>query len=531
MNTHLTIPFQETGYFNKIMCDYLDKKNVLSEFYNNYPNISGFEQQIKTKWESFPITSRNVLVSSLQNQYQNTKGSSQTQANINLLLQNNTFTVTTGHQLNLFTGPLYFLYKIVSAINLAKRLKIEFPDCNFVPVYWMATEDHDFEEIQYFNFKGNKIKWNRTSSGAVGKLNTNGLKEVFKAFSNQLGESANAKKIESLFKKAYIQHDNLTDATRFLANELFGKYGLVIIDGNDKKLKQLFVPYVKEELIKSTSFKKVSNTIEKLQENYKIQVNPREINLFYLDDNLRERIVFEDDLYKVNNTEITFTKEEILQELDEFPEKFSPNVILRPLYQEVILPNLCYIGGGGELAYWFELKSYFEAVKVPFPILLLRNSVLLVTEKQSEKMKKLNISIDDIFNKQNKLIDNKVKSISEINIDFSSQKEYLKNMFKALEVLSNKTDKSFLGAVIAQEKKQLKGIDYLEKRMLKAQKRKFNEIVSRITVLQDALFPNQSLQERQANFSEFYLEHGESLIATLIKNLDPLKLEFDVITL
>lgn len=531
MKKHQTIPFQETGYFNKIMCDYLDRKENLSEFYGNFPDINGFEKQIKSKWESFSDSSRNVLVNSIQNQNKGFQISEPTQENINLLKQNNTFTVATGHQLNLFTGPLYFLYKIVSAINLSKKLKQKFPDCNFAPIYWMATEDHDFEEIQFFNFQRNRISWSRDSKGAVGRFSNEGLDKVFEEFSKQLGESKSSDYISKLFKNAYLQHNNLSDATRFLANQLFGKFGLVIIDGDDIKLKKQFIPFVKEELLQNTCYKEVTKTIEKLSENYKIQVNPREINLFYLDKNLRERIVFEEELFKVNNTEIVFTKDKILTELENFPEKFSPNVMMRPLYQEVILPNLCYIGGGGELAYWFELKNYFEAVKIPFPVLLLRNSVLLVTEKQVKKMDKLNISIKEMFNKQDDLIANKVKSISEISIDFSSQKMYLKNMFKELEILSNKTDKSFLGAVKAQEKKQLKGIDNLEKRMLKAQKRKYNEIVGRITVLQDQLFPNQSLQERQANFSEFYLEFGEGLITSLLKNLDPLKLEFDVIKL
>ncbi|MCK4561324.1 MAG: bacillithiol biosynthesis cysteine-adding enzyme BshC [Flavobacteriaceae bacterium] len=531
MKAHKTIPFQKTGYFSKIICDYLDRKENLSEFYDNYPDIKGFEKQIKNKRDSFSDSSRNVLVSSLDNQYQDLSISDKTKVNINLLKQNNTFTVATGHQLNLYTGPLYFLYKIVSAINLAKQLSKEFTDCNFVPVYWMATEDHDFEEIQYFNFKNIKINWNRESQGAVGRLTNKGLESVFQELSKLLGKSKSATFLKELFSDAYLQHDNLTDATRYLANELFGEYGLVIIDGDDKKLKQQFTPFVKEELLQNTSFKEVLKTIEKLEKNYKVQVNPREINLFYLDDNLRERIIFEEDIYKVNNTKIVFTKEEILIELNKYPEKFSPNVLLRPLYQEVILPNLCYIGGGGEIAYWFELKKYFEAVKVPFPILLLRNSVLLVTEKQSEKMQKLNISKEEIFNKQDVLIDSKVKSISEISIDFSSQRLYLENMFRDLEELSNKTDKSFLGAVKAQEKKQLKGIDNLEKRMLKAQKRKYNEIVSRIAVLQDELFPNQSLQERQTNFSEFYLRYGNDLIKCLIEDLDPLRLELDVIVL
>src|SRR5690606_26448320 len=159
---------------------------------------------------------------------------------------------------------------------------------------------------------------------------------------------------------AYLEHDNLTDATRFLVNKLFAIYGLVILDGNDPILKKIYLPYIVEELIQQTAFEKVSKTnetINTLASNYKLQVNPREINLIYLNKNLRGRIIETDDLFGVLDTDIRWTKDELLAEVKEYPERFSPNVILRPMYQEIILPNLCYIGGGGELAYWLQLKS------------------------------------------------------------------------------------------------------------------------------------------------------------------------------
>ena len=260
--------------------------------------------------------------------------------------------------------------------------------------------------------------------------------------------------------------------------------------------------------------------------NYGIQVNPREINLFYLKDDIRERIIEENGLFKINNTELSFTEESILKELDEHPERFSPNVIMRPLYQEVILPNLCYIGGGGELAYWFQLKSYFNEVRVPFPILLLRNSAMIITKRQSEKLEKLNVSVRDMFKKQLDLINERTKVLSDINIDFSEQKIHLQKQFEALYKLAEETDKTFLGAVGAQERKQIKGLEHLEKRLLKAQKRKLSDILSRTTALQDELFPRQSLQERNTNFSEFYLEHGDQLIEQLVLNLQPLRGDF-----
>jgi bacillithiol biosynthesis cysteine-adding enzyme BshC len=527
------IPFSETGYFNKITCDYLAQKPALSSFYTNFSDVKGFKKQIELRRNSKldSISKRKVLVNALQDQYKDLNISAKTDKNIQLLLNENTFTVTTGHQLNLFTGPLYFLYKIISTINLTTRLKAEFPKNNFVPIYWMATEDHDFEEINYFNFKEKKVSWNIESKGAVGRLSTKGLEDVLDVFSKQLGTSKNANYLRDLFSKAYLEHKTLTDATRYLANELFSKFGLVILDGDDASLKKQFIPYVAQELIDQTSFKEVSATIEELQPEYDIQVNPREINLFYLTDEIRERIVYENGLYKVVDTDVSWDKKGILKHVNEHPERFSPNVLFRPLYQEVILPNLCYIGGGGELAYWFELRKYFEAVKVPFPILLLRNSVLFITEKQLRKAKKLQISTAELFLKQHDLVNNKIKEISEISIDFSEQRAYLQKQFKALEELAKKTDKSFIGAVKAQEVKQLKGLDNLEKRLLKAQKRKLKAVVDRITELQNELFPNQSLEERERNFSEYYLSQGDQLINGLIDNLDPLKLEFSVLTI
>ena len=524
------ITYQNSGYFSSLMNDYLDQKSNLKSLYHRFPKLENFEDQIVEKQQNFDDASRKTLVTVLEKQYSKVKTSVLTKQNIEALSLKNTFTVTTGHQLNLFSGPLYFLYKIISTINLTTELKAKYPAHNFVPVYWMATEDHDFEEINYFNFKGKKFRWNTESTGPVGRLSTKGLEDFFEVYALELGSSTNAQAIKKMFKDAYLNHDNLADATRHLANALFGTYGLVIIDADNSDLKHAFIPYVKEELVHQTSHKLVLETAEKLKE-YTVQVNPREINLFYIDDNLRERIIFENDKFKVNHTNIEFSETEILKLLENHPEKFSPNVIMRPLYQEVILPNLCYIGGGGEIAYWLELKSFFDASNVTFPVLLLRNSVLLATEKQVKKADKLDLTWSDLFSKQDSLINKKTKVLSEFTIDLNNLKMQLKEQFENLYKIASQTDESFIGAVKAQEAKQNKGLENLEKRLLRAQKRTLSDILNRICELQNELFPNQSLQERQVNFSEFYLENGESLIPMIINQLKPLENKFDVITL
>jgi bacillithiol biosynthesis cysteine-adding enzyme BshC len=524
------ISYSKTGYFSKLMCDYLAQKESTIPFYHRFPKLENFKAQIEEKQLSFRPEGRNVLVQQLKKQYECCSPSEATLQNIEALKNPTTFTITTGHQLNLFTGPLYFLYKIFSAVNLAETLNKAYPNHHFVPVYWMATEDHDFEEINYFNYKGKKIAWNRNSGGAVGELSTEGLEKVYETLQKEWGASANAKELLKLFSESYLKHENLADATRHLANELFKDFGLVIIDGNDTELKKAFIPYAEKELTENLSFKKVTETTQKLIDaGYGEQVHPREINLFYVKEGLRERIIEKEGAFYVNDTELSFSKEEILSVLQNYPERFSPNALLRPLFQEVILPNLCYIGGGGELAYWFQLKDYFESVEVPFPILLLRNSVLLVPEKLSTKLERLEVPISALFQKQHEVETWFTKKISAIEIDFSKQRTHLQQQFKDLYTLAKNTDASFVGAVAAQEKKQLNGLDNLEKRLLKAQKRKLAEQLERLTNIQDELFSKGSLQERNQNFSEIYLEMGNDLLTIFKKELEPLVNEFTIL--
>lgn len=526
------IPFEDTGYFSKFITDYLAQKEPLKCLYHRFPLATNFLEQIKEKQAHFPKEHRTLLFQVLKEQYQNLSISEKTHSHIEALQQEHTFTITTGHQLSLFTGPLYFIYKIVSTIVSCQQLKQLYPNYTFVPIYWMATEDHDFEEINHFTFRNQKLSWHSLEQGAVGAFSTEGLDKVASVLNILLGKSHQGESLKRLFEKAYIEHATLAEATRYLVNELFAPYGLVIIDGDNPKLKGCLAPYLKRELFEQLSQKEVEKTLSYIRQtdkNYPEQVHPREINIFYLSKGIRERIVKENEVYKVLNTHIEFTPEALEEELTQFPERFSPNVILRPLYQEIILPNLAYIGGGGEIAYWLELKTMFAAYGVPFPMLMLRNSVLLVSDKQRKNIEKLGLSYHDIFLKNN-ILENKItQKLSEYPIDFSYQKQMLEKQFADLLEIALHTDKSFLGAVKAQEKKQLKGLEQLEKRLLKAQKKKYKEQLERILSLRISLFPKESLQERVDNFSEYMIHTQGQLIEMLIKHLNPFDFRFVIL--
>jgi bacillithiol biosynthesis cysteine-adding enzyme BshC len=521
------IDYNETGYFSSTVLSYLNEDPKLTPFISYQPTIKGFKELIESKKI---ITDRITLVNTLLSQYKFIPVHDQVKGNIELLLQKNTFTVTTGHQLNLFTGPLYFLYKIVTAINLAKELKANFPDKNFVPVYWMATEDHDFAEINHVKIHGKKIAWDEPASGATGRLSTKTIIATVKEYLKSLGISEHTEKLSQLIEEAYLKHPTLSDATRFLVNALFCEYGLVILDADDKELKRQFAPIIERDIIEQNSFRLITESSQKLEEQgFKTQVNAREINFFYLKDQLRERITKEDNLYYVLNTDIRFTEEELKEEIRDFPERFSPNVIMRPLYEEFILPNLAYIGGGGELAYWLQLKKNFDSYNVGFPILILRNSGLIVNNSFQSKLNRLNLQLKDIFNRTEDLKKDWVLKHSENSLSLNEEREELKTVFEKIKLHATKIDTTLGPSTEAVKARLNKALANLEQKLIRAEKRNHEDALTQIENLRNKYFPGDSLQERSENFGLFYVQYGDNLIQELLHHFKPLDFKFTIL--
>ena len=518
----------QSGYFSKLILDYLNENEAIKPLYNRFPNLENFKDQITEKQKNYSDTDRAILIDALKKQYQGKEISEETKQNIEKLQNNTTFTITTGHQLNLFSGPVYYLYKILSVINLSEQLKSKYQEYDFVPVFWMATEDHDFEEINNFKFRDKKIVFSTDEIGPVGRFKTKGLEKVYQTIDKEFGTSTRANYLKNIFKKAYLENDTLADATFFLTNEIFKKFGILIVNGDCSILKSNFREEIKNEIFNNTLYNNIESTLPLLKD-YHTQVNPREINLFYIKDGLRERIIKENETYKINNTKLSFSNNKILDLINKKPEEFSPNAIFRPVYQETVLPNLAYVGGGGELAYWLELKSGFKAFNKTFPILIHRDSVLLVSKKLDKKIQKLNLTYSELFLNATDLNRKKTIEYSNLNLDFTDLKNQLINQFKTLEMLAQKTNKNFETALQAQRTKQINGLDKLQKRLLNAEEKSLHDKLNRIISIKDELFVNNSLQERNQNFSEFYIDSDNDLIHLLKTTLNPLQSGFKII--
>jgi bacillithiol biosynthesis cysteine-adding enzyme BshC len=516
------IGFKDIEILSPLVSDYLAGDERLKTFYEALPDENGFRSLIE-KRKNIPCD-RKLLADVLAGQ--NSGAHASTKNNIKLLEGANTFTVTTGHQLNLFTGPLYFIYKVLSVLKLSIWLKEKFPGNNFIPVYWMASEDHDIAEINHTYLFGNKIEWNTSEKGAAGRLKCNGIDKVLEELETVTGSNVTADKLLAMLKNAYQEGRNLSEATRYLVNELFGKYGLVVIDPDDANLKRQFIPYMKEELLQESSFQKTSSTISALEKlNYEVQVTPREINLFYLQENSRERIVKEGTNFKVLNTSITWNEMEILSELEKNPERFSPNVVLRPLYQEVLLPNLAYTGGPAEIAYWLEYKSMFEHFKCSFPILVLRNCAMIADQVAGKKMEMLKISGKDIFKSVDLLSKEFIRNQQE---SFSMENEVamVNNAFDLLQQKATAIDPTIAASVAGEKQRQLNAMTSLQEKIVRAEKKKHEVSLQKISKLKQKLFPEGSLQERHENFIPFYLEYGESFFDYLLEVFEPVSKQF-----
>ena len=500
------LPLASTGQFSSLFLDYLDQKDSLRPFYNRFPTLSAFQDQISER--TFDPQKRDVLVEALQRQYQSIPD----KPDVSALLQPNTFTVTTGHQLNIFTGPLYIVYKLITTIKLARQLKETYPAYNFVPVYWMATEDHDFAEINHFSLFGKQYTWQTEQRGAVGRMNPKELQTLFAQIPEKL----------ALFEAAYLKHNTLADAVRYYVNDLFGAEGLLCLDADDAALKRVFAPVMRDELIHHQSGHVVQEQTERVASlGYKTVIAPRDINLFYLDDQVRERIEFKDGTYKVLQTKLRFSERELLALLDEHPERFSPNVVLRPLYQETILPNLAYIGGPSEVPYWLQLKSAFGRFETPFPMLMPRNFATYIPAVSAKRIRKLGLMPEDLFEDTITLKRKFVEHHTEHALTFDNENLTVSRALDAILHKAQMVDPSLEKAVLAETKRFANAVARLEKKMRRAEERNQEIGVRQLLTVKEELFPNGGLQERSENFLTFYL-NDRTFLHKMLSAFDPL---------
>lgn len=521
------INFKNTG-ISPLIKDYLSQKEGLKPFYSLFPNEENYPIQAKKKLSEYQH--RSVLNSVLHDQMQQHVLTEKQKENLNLIKEKQTVTITTGHQLNLMTGPLYFIYKIMHVIKICDTLNKNQQEITYVPIYWMATEDHDFDEINHFNDYQKTYSFDAENGGFVGDISTENTEPTLREFLQTFGDNKFESRLKEIIEAAYFNKYSLSKATRILVSELLGDYGILILDANNAELKKCMIPFFEKELFNNEVQQLVQQTNQDLA-NYKNQAHAREINLFYLENNKRERIEKTENGFVLVESLKEFTASEFRDELHRFPEKFSPNVILRPLYQEVILPNVAYIGGGGEIAYWLQLKSVFENFGILFPMLVVRNSMLIIPNAMKHKAEKYDLLSKKMFQSSDVIKNQFTEQQSKLFKELEELELSLINQFENLENLAQKTSSSFGSMVEAQKKKQIKGYKSMYKRLLKAEQKRFETEINKIDEVYDYIFPQNNWQERVINFSDFYKHNGQELFSRIYNHLEPFNSSFNILCL
>lgn len=532
------LPFPQIPQLSKTDVAYATGDERLDPFYRYEPRLEAFgEVMLQKEAGEYP---RADLVAVLNDQYAPLREQPLVGANIRALLSEDTFTVTTAHQPSLFLGPLYFVYKALTTIVLAETIQRKAVNRRrIVPVFVLGSEDHDLAELNHVNLFGKTLRWEpEEAGGPVGSMGTESLRPLLEDLQHLLGDSERARELYLRVAGAYLQQPTFAKATQALLHDLFGRYGLIVLDMNDARLKRHFVPVMRAELLQQVAHKLVGQTIERLGAlGFKAQAAPREINLFYLLKDptpalprregagvgsfSRERIVREPDgCFRVLNSELVFTEKEILAELEEHPENFSPNVVLRPLYQEMILPNLAYVGGGGELAYWLERMALFQHFGVQFPMLVRRHSVLWLEREAVKKMGKLGLSPAQLFQDTDAIVRAYVEAHAEGEVDLGEEINKIKSLFERLAEKARSVDPTLEKAVLADATKAVGGLEQWQSRLVRAEKQKHEAGLNQIRTLKEKLFPGGGLQERSENFMPFYLKYGESFFDLLKENME-----------
>lgn len=522
------ISYQDTGSFSGIVLDYLSGDEKLRPFYAHRPDWEGLSSAIQARQSR--DFDRHSLHEAFLKQYELTEMPGAVKRNIDLLTSADCFTVCTAHQPNVFTGHLYVIYKILHAIRLAEELACRFPDKHFVPVFYMGSEDADIDELGSIQLFGKTYRWNTPQTGAVGRMKVDkALLDMIAGMEGQLAVEPYGKEMMALARQFYEEGVSIETATFRLLHELFGRYGLLVLMPDRPYWKRLFVSVMKREIEVQFSYRIVSDTVSRFPAVYKIQAAGRDINLFYLLDNLRERIIESGDGFRVNHTDIFFTREAILAELEEHPDRFSPNVILRPVFQETILPNIAFIGGGGEMAYWLELKALFEECRTLFPVLILRNSFMLFDDRSVELMSRLQLTHADVFSPLQGLADRIVTRLSDTRLDLAEEKSRLADLYEMIATLAGDVDPTLAGHADALRQKATNKLASLEKKMLSAARKKEEASIRQLSHLRERLFPGGVLQERSDNAFAWLSRYGFDWIDHLYSDSKALDQEFALV--
>jgi bacillithiol synthase len=550
-----TVEYGSLPNFNNLYLDYIspneDDYKKLKPFFNaHFRDNEEFFKVIDEKVHSYNSNryfDKNVLIDILKRQNIDFGGDEHTVQNIELLKSDDTFAIVTGQQVGLYTGPLYTILKTITTIKLAKNLTERFPQFNFVPVFWLESEDHDIDEANhvYLINKQNELvrvgyeseaeeeDSAKKSAKPVGSIK---LDEMINSINEQLRSSLIdtdfKDKLMSIVTKCYWAESDYKTAFAEMMTELFKGQGVIFMDPGDAEVKRLMIPIFERELRTSPKLCEIIiTTSAELEKHYDLQVKPKVINVFFLHNGNRLLIEPRDEgKFALRNSKRRFESEELLNLLQENPELFSPNVVLRPICQDYLLPTIAYVGGPGEISYFAQFKPVYQHYGITMPVIFPRASVTIIESKISKFMNNFNVKLEDIFH-HNFLVSKVVDKLSEIKVEdeISKYMDDFNKIFYDMRNMTVKVDQTLLNTVDNMKEKLKQNIEQFKSKLINAQAKKSETTTTQIDKVVNNIYPNHNLQERVVNISYFLNKYDDAFMKKLFHEIDAMNFNHQVI--
>ncbi|MEO8208980.1 MAG: bacillithiol biosynthesis cysteine-adding enzyme BshC [bacterium] len=534
----MSIPFSSLPSYSELFINYTNNFDSLRKFYEyDFRSDEDFLKCIELKKQTY-LTGKNFFRSDiceiLKLQNANFNSSENTFDNIRILNDHDTFAVVSGQQLGLLSGPYYTILKAINTVQLADNLNKKFPDYKFVPVFWLESDDHDFLEINNINIisKENELKNIQYYEGGIESekyLKPTGniiIDKYINQFIDSLEESFNnsdfSASLFSSIRNSYKDGVNIKTAFSRFINSIIKDKGLIFIDPSDKEFKKLLKPLFELELNTSPQVcEKVINTSVELEEKFDVQVKPKAINLFYIHEGSRYLLEpRENNIYALKNSRQKFSKEELYNILESNPERFSWNVVTRPVCQDYLLPTIAYIGGPSEISYFAQFKEVYKFFNVPMPVIYPRTSVTIIENRVKGFLEKNNLKFNELFNEK-ELNKKLLRTVSEVSAEqiFSDLKEELTGVFYTYEKELSRIDVSQTDSFVKRNKQFLESLEIGKEKFINAQSKQNDIISNQLKKVLLNVYPNDTLQERVLNISYFLNKYGFELIDLLMTEI------------
>ena len=539
------INYSDLPDYQNLFLDYLYEFDNVSKFYpKNFREIENYNRTLEDL-KNYIRPHREEVSDIIRKQYSDYKISKQTDTNIESLKSENTFAVVTGQQVAIFGGPLYTFYKVITTIKLCSQLKEKYDEYNFVPIFWMEGDDHDFEEVKSINIfdKTNSIKKiiyddgldEEIERGSVGSLKFNeNIKSTINELEDSLRDTEYKNDLLNLIKKCYSEGTKFKEAFKKLLHSFFDEYGLIIFDPQDKEVKEILLPIFKKEI---ESFSDHTNEIvlksAELDDIYHAQVKVKPVNLFYSDEKGRYLIEPVDEEFRFKGKRKRIGKIELLNLLHYDPSSFSPNVLLRPICQDYILPTAVYVGGPSELSYFAQVMPNYSFFEVVDQIIFPRSSATIIEKHIFSTLQKYDLSISDIFRKKRELINRVLKSISDIDINslFSETKNNIDLELEKIKSTLLAIDKNLIDSTNKSMQRIFQNLEVIKEKSEKAQAAKHETVIKQLDKVRMVIYPQENLQERELSFINFANKYGLDIFKWIFNELTINKYEHQIIEL